>query len=167
VKLLPIAVPAVAALLTACSGSPSAPAANRATASLSPAAVTSAPASTASRVYAWSQGPGGKAEKALGAQLGKFAKDAQAGDLTAGESACARIGTIVTTAQAAPSIPDARAQRFWALSLTKLETAGADCQTGISQQDPSMMNQANAAILIATNDLAQATARANALGGAG
>ena len=166
-KLLPVAVPAVAVLLTACSGSPAGSHPSVSPAPVSPAAVTSAPASTASRVRAWSQGPGGKALRALGAQLGKFSTDAQAGDLTAAEAVCVRIGTIVTRAQAAPPVPDAKSQRFWALALTKFETAAADCQTGLSQQDPSMVNQAAAAIVIATNDVVQATAPIKALSGAG
>jgi len=67
----------------------------------------------------------------------------------------------------APAVPDPKSQRFWAMALSNFETAAADCQTGASNLDASMISQANAHILIATNDLRQVVARIKAIAGQG
>jgi hypothetical protein len=123
----------------------------------------SPPADTASQVHAWFEGPGGQAFSAVVTRLEKFGASGRAGRIAAARRDCARLGRAVTTAQAAPPVPDAASQRFWALALTHLESAAADCQAGAGSGDASMVNEADAAIVIAGNDLAQMTVRLDAI----
>jgi hypothetical protein len=92
------------------------------------------PASVASRVYRWDQGPGGKARKALTVRAAALARSAKTERLAASRTACARIGAAAAAGQRAAVIPDASAQRWWALALRDLRLAAAACPAVTSRR---------------------------------
>jgi hypothetical protein len=68
-------------------------------------------------------------------------------------AACIKLAGAVTSAQAAPAVPDAAAQSSLAGLLTDYATAAADCRTWASSHDASMMTKSAAAISAGSADL--------------
>jgi hypothetical protein len=105
--------------------------------------------SRASKILAWSEGPGGAAFR----QLGKTIEFVAGAAVEGKASACAKVAAAVTAAQAAPPIPDAAASRWYVKALAQYQKGMNECLAGTSAGDPSTLKQEGRAITIGTTDL--------------
>jgi len=135
----------------------------------------------------WNNGSGGAAltvvsgqAGAVGAALTAVSRHASAGTQASApkvyagmKTACAKLGTDVTAALAAPPIPDAAMERLYYRALSDLGKAASDCQTAISVQpegdlmtsrDATVMRAAESAMSSASRELSEATGGIVALG---
>lgn len=145
-----------------------------------------APATVPAEISRWNDGPGGIAFRAIGSdaadigplfqQVAALLRQAAA-DPTAGQAllnqaevklrnACARLGSDVTAAMAAPPIPDAEAQYWWARNLDGAQKAAADLRVGTETRNGAMIRQGSAGLRAVASDLAELTKRVNAIRGA-
>jgi hypothetical protein len=136
------------------------------------------PVSLAAQVSCWGRGPGGATERAIGTDLAAIATlsdaaskliRAQAGDnemrlvMFNLQSAWARLGRDVTAALAAPRIPDAQAEYWWAKSLAELHKAARDGQVGAETRDRRLVLQAASGMRAGTEYVGEMTKRFNVI----
>lgn len=82
---------------------------------------------------AWYSGSGGKALTRVNNQAGSALMAHGAGQYREMRAVCDTLTGAVSTAQAAPPIPDAAMQRVYAKALTSFNTGAAGCLNAISQ----------------------------------
>jgi hypothetical protein len=82
---------------------------------------------------AWNSGSGGKALKQLNNRAGSALMAHGASQYTEMRAACDTLTGAVSTAKAAPPIPDTAMQQMYAKALTAFDTGAANCLTAISQ----------------------------------
>jgi len=138
------------------------PAAATARASASPRA-SSTTTTMSDRVIAWVAGPGGTALDGLMSALSPVQPAAQSENISPTGSACSQLARAVTTAEAAPPIPDPAAQKWYARALVQYEQAAAYCQAGVSSMNTASIEKATAAIDAGNTDIAHTMAAVNAL----
>lgn len=80
----------------------------------------------------WDAGPGGSALGNVSDDLGSALQDAGIRLYDPMRLACLSLANAVTKAKDAPPVPDPSMQRLYALALTKLASATANCQAAIS-----------------------------------
>jgi hypothetical protein len=139
---------------------------------------SAAPVSLAAQISRWSKGPGGATERAIQADLTAITTlsdaaskliRAQAGErdihlaLSKLQSAWARLDSDVTAAVAAPRIPDAQAEYWWAKSLAEFHKAARDGQAAAETRDPRTTQQAALGLRAATENVKQVTKRFNVI----
>jgi hypothetical protein len=132
------------------------------------------PRQLAASLARWKAGPGGGILAALSTQAGSATQSAGVGLYASMRLACVKVGTAVTAALAAPPIPDAAMQRWYARALASLANAAADCRTAISvrRRGPEdlkirefrpALNRSTAEFATGTRDLFLATAKLSGL----
>jgi hypothetical protein len=132
------------------------------------------PPKLAAALTKWEAGPGGSAMAKVTNALGSATQDAGARLYDPMRLACLSLGAAVTTAKAAPPIPDAAMQKWYSLALAKLTAAAADCRTAISvypygdedvktYENPTLLRQSVSDFATGARDLYQATVDANAI----
>jgi hypothetical protein len=128
-------------------------------------AATSAPAiySTARAVVAWYNNGGKDALDDIGNDMTAIYADIQAGNYSAVGQDCAQVSTDVTNAQALGPVPYPRAERWMARALAKYSESAAQCQAGVSSQDASAIEEANADMGQGTADIGKAVKAMDAL----
>lgn len=167
ISTVPVACAAL--MLTGCANSPRA--ASSRTAGTTPAsalATSAAPADIAQQTVAWLHGPGGHALTHLAGTFTSVSaamQDAAAGDTAAAIKACGRLASAVTSAEAAPAVPDQRSAKWYVRALARYQKGAADCQAGAAADDASIVGDAAAAIDAGNRDLACATSAIKALVG--
>jgi hypothetical protein len=139
---------------------------------------SAAPVSLAAQISRWLNGPGGATQRAIQADLTVLTtlSDAvsklirvQAGEhdielaLSKLQLAWARLSSDVTAALAAPPIPDAQAQCWWAKWLTELQKAAVDGQVAAETRDRRMVLQAALGMDAATENVREMTKRFNVI----
>jgi hypothetical protein len=90
------------------------------------------PTSMQSHVVSWQSGVGGHDLTTVSARLGAALQAGGIKQYTSMKSACAKLASSVTAAQAGPQIPDAAMQSLYTKALSELAKGAADCQTAIS-----------------------------------
>jgi hypothetical protein len=109
-----------------------------ASASVSPAP---SPASPAPGISAWLDGAGYRDFKKLVGQLSLPGKAYKSGGMPAEARACATLANVISSAQQAPPVPDAQAERYYSLALTDWETGAVDCQAGASASNVTLLDE--------------------------
>ncbi len=84
------------------------------------------------QISRWAKGPGGAALSGVTAQLGYAMQAAGLKLYPAMTRACVNLAADVSTARAAPPIPDAAMQHLYAKTLTGIDRATAECRHAIS-----------------------------------
>lgn len=111
------------------------------------------PTALRAEARAWDTGAGGSAFDAVSDQVGNVTQASGLHEYVEMKAACAKLAASVTTAQAAPSIPDTAMQALYAMALTKLAKGAEQCQAAISQQpdgDEYIVTTENQAVLHAS-----------------
>lgn len=133
-----------------------------------------APPKLAAALTRWEAGPGGSAMASVTNAVGSATQDAGARLYDPMKLACLKLGAAVTTAKAAPPIPDAAMRKWYSLALAKLTTAAADCRAGISvypygdedvktYENPTLLRKSVSGLAAGAKDLYQATVEANVI----
>ena len=125
------------------------------------------------QILSWDAGPGGKTLAAVGEQMGTAMQSAGLKLYAAMKLACAQLASDVSTAQAAPPIPDNAMQRLYAKALAGLSRAAADCHTAISIHEDgenteahvnkSLLNRSRVEFAAASTKLYRATGEIESL----
>jgi hypothetical protein len=129
------------------------------------------PLPLAAQVSRWNTGPGGIALRALcndsynvSRLFRQVAADPPAGQLLLEfRNACAHLASDAEAARGAPSIPDARAQYWWARSLAECQKAAADLQAGVGTRNAALIRHGGMALQAATRHTAELTRRISAI----
>jgi DNA segregation ATPase FtsK/SpoIIIE-like protein len=78
-------------------------------------------------------------------------------------NACARLGSDVTAAMAAPPMPDAEAQYWWATSLASAQRAAAQLRAGAETRNDALIRQGSSGMRAAAGHLNTLTQRTKAI----
>jgi hypothetical protein len=171
------AVPVAAASPADALASPTPPVANhvakahRSSSSMTPEAAVAAihvSPRLAGALKKWDAGPGGPAMGNVSEDLGDALQDAGSRLYDPMRVACLSLSTAVTEAKDAPPVPDPAMQRSYALALTKLASATADCRAAISvdpygdedvktYENPALLHKSMSELAAGVKDLYQAT----------
>ena len=127
------------------------------------------------RVAAWNGGHGGTAWRAVSAQLGTVLMMDAEKQVPQLRQACQALATTVTTALAAPPIPDRTMELWYKRALTEIGAGAVDCHASITSklhgdevlvvhQDASLINRAMSELSTGSKELYKATAYVKAVG---
>jgi hypothetical protein len=127
------------------------------------------------RVAVWNGGHGGAAWRAVSAQLGTVLMMHAEKQIPALRQACQTLGSAVTTALAAPPIPDQTMELWYKRALTEIGAGAADCHAGITSelhgdedlvvhQNAALINRAISELSTGTEELYKATAYVKTVG---
>lgn len=130
--------------------------------------------SNPAQVAAWKAGPGGTALTAIAAQVGTVLMTHDARHFVQMKRECASLAAEVTTAGAAPAIPDPAMQDMYNKALGSLAAGAANCQAAVSSHqegdedlitstNSSLMATAMSQLSVGTRDLYIATWKIRAL----
>lgn len=129
----------------------------------------SLPTGNQAQVTSWQSGAGGHDLTAVSSQLGDALQAGGVRQYVSMKYACTQLAGSVTTAQAAPAIPDVVMQTLYAKALGELAKGAADCRAAISAKpdgdesdqahvDTTTLNQSVSELSIAATDLFRSTA---------
>jgi hypothetical protein len=121
------------------------------------------------RVAAWSASHGGKASRAVSAQLGVVLMMHDAKEVVQMRQACQVLAATVTAARTATPIPDKTMQLWYTRALTEIGAGAADCHAAISSkltgdedlvvhQDAALISRAMSELTTGSRELYKATA---------
>lgn len=127
------------------------------------------------RVAVWNGGRGGSAWRAVSAQLGTVLMTHAEKQVAQLRQACQVLQAKVTTAQAAPPIPDKAMEQLYKRALTQISTGAGNCRASITSdlhgdedlvvhQNTALMNRAMSELSTGSNELYKATAYIKAAG---
>ncbi len=102
------------------------------------------PSPVAVQLARWRKGPGGTAYRAIGADLSAIQAAIKPAADQSGPAlwdAAARLAADVTTAMAAPPMPGAQLQHWWAIALADFGKAARDLQADAKTGDGAMLDR--------------------------
>lgn len=150
---------ALAALATACSSA----APHRQPPTTPAAASPSASAPSASPgILTWVRGQGGRDFERVGGQLKADAAAPGSGPAATARG-CTKLAAFISKVQQDAPVPDATAQRYYALALTNWQTGAADCQAGATASDAALLKASAEHFNAGSADFAKAARRILAL----